>query len=263
VIILHGLLGNSMNFNTWAKDLFNSLDTNRRIIIPDLRNHGQSKHVSSMNYREMMEDVLRLMDDQGIAKAEFIGHSLGGKIAAGIALCHPERVKSLAVLDIAPVKYSEEDASWWQVDSVVDAMASLSLDTIRSRDEANELLKTKIDDPILRRFALTNIIFDSQTDTWKWRINIHSIKKHLQSVRDYDIGQGNQNLEDLGLQYEGEVFFVSGRRSKYIGTRHLPSIAKLFPKYRMVTLKNAGHWVHSEAPEETVRYCKIFLDRGY
>eukprot|EP00465_Bigelowiella_longifila_P005746 CAMPEP_0185262480 /NCGR_PEP_ID=MMETSP1359-20130426/10617_1 /TAXON_ID=552665 /ORGANISM="Bigelowiella longifila, Strain CCMP242" /LENGTH=119 /DNA_ID=CAMNT_0027849431 /DNA_START=320 /DNA_END=676 /DNA_ORIENTATION=+ len=119
-----------------------------------------------MNYREMMEDVLRLMDDQGIAKAEFIGHSLGGKIAAGIALCHPERVKSLAVLDIAPVKYSEEDASWWQVDSVVDAMASLSLDTIRSRDEANELLKTKIDDPILRRFALTNIIFDSQTDTW-------------------------------------------------------------------------------------------------
>eukprot|EP00471_Norrisiella_sphaerica_P009451 CAMPEP_0184504166 /NCGR_PEP_ID=MMETSP0113_2-20130426/52318_1 /TAXON_ID=91329 /ORGANISM="Norrisiella sphaerica, Strain BC52" /LENGTH=238 /DNA_ID=CAMNT_0026893787 /DNA_START=389 /DNA_END=1101 /DNA_ORIENTATION=- len=237
------------------------MNTTRRIIIPDLRNHGQSQHVGSMGYREMMEDVLNLMDEEGIVKAEFIGHSLGGKVASAIALCHPERVKSLAVLDIAPVKYSEEDASWWQVDSVVNAMASLPLANINNRDEADRFLQKDIPDPILRRFALTNLNFDSNSNCWRWRINVKAIQAHLRTVRNFDIGQGDAELADIGLRYDGDVFFVSGRRSKYISTRHLPNIAKLFPKYNMVTLKDAGHWVHSEKPAETVEYCKLFLDQ--
>lgn len=64
--------GNSMNFNSWAKDLFSKLESTRRIIIPDLRNHGQSPHTSTMTYCEMMEDILALMDEEGIDKAEVI-----------------------------------------------------------------------------------------------------------------------------------------------------------------------------------------------
>jgi len=264
VIILHGLLGNSMNFNTWAKDLFSKLDSNRRIIIPDLRNHGQSPHTSSMHYREMMEDVLLLMDSQQIEKAEFIGHSMGGKVAAALALCHPDRVASLAVLDIAPVNYSEEDASWWQVDEVVSAMSAVPVENLTSRKDANDFLVNTIPDDLLRGFALTNLqqYNTDQGLKFKWRINVNAIKQFLPEIKNFDIGQGKSvDLTTTPTTYDGDVFFLSGRRSKYISSRHLPAIAQLFPKYRMVTIKNAGHWVHAESPEETANYCKTFLDR--
>lgn len=42
---------------------------------------------------------------QGLSEAVLIGHSMGGKAAAMTALLHPEIVRGLMVLDIAPVGY--------------------------------------------------------------------------------------------------------------------------------------------------------------
>ena len=35
-----------------------------------------------------------------------MGHSMGGKAAAMTALLHPQAVKGLVIMDIAPVSYS-------------------------------------------------------------------------------------------------------------------------------------------------------------
>ncbi|GAB5366346.1 hypothetical protein AAMO2058_001136100 [Amorphochlora amoebiformis] len=256
VIILHGLLGNSMNFNSWAKDLNRRLQSSRRIIIPDLRNHGQSPHTSSMHYEDMINDVLALMDREHISSAEFIGHSMGGKVAAGLALRYPHRVNALAVLDIAPVSYSE-DSSWWHVDSVITAMTQIPVESLTTRDQADIILKQTISDPVLRAFALTNLVKDREKNGLRWRINVKTIHKSLANIRDFEIGLRPGEKRS----FSRDVFFISGRRSKYISTRHLSTISDLFPKYRMVTIKDAGHWVHAEYPAETAQYCQMFLDR--
>lgn len=43
---------------------------------------------------------------QGLSEAVLIGHSMGGKAAAMTALLHPQAVRGLMVMDIAPVSYS-------------------------------------------------------------------------------------------------------------------------------------------------------------
>ena len=106
LIILHGLYGAGGNFQTWAKKLAQDYEPNRRIVLVDLRNHGDSEHASDMSFSTMAADVIGVLDQLSIERAVFCGHSLGGKVAMTAALLHPERVERLMVLDMAPVTYS-------------------------------------------------------------------------------------------------------------------------------------------------------------
>ena len=58
-----------------------------------------------MCYQEMAEDVVSFLDDNGLQRIIFMGHSLGGKTVMQFAVQFPERVSSLIMVDIAPVQY--------------------------------------------------------------------------------------------------------------------------------------------------------------
>ena len=58
-----------------------------------------------MCYQEMAEDVVSFLDDNGLQRIIFMGHSLWGKTAMQFAVQFPERVSSLIMVDIAPVQY--------------------------------------------------------------------------------------------------------------------------------------------------------------
>ena len=62
-------------------------------------------HVETMSYKEMAEDVVCFMDNNGLERIIVLGHSMGGKTAMQVALRFPERVSCLIVVDIAPVQY--------------------------------------------------------------------------------------------------------------------------------------------------------------
>lgn len=59
-----------------AKNL--SLNTNRRVLAVDLRNHGESPHAASHTYLDLAADIKYLMDELGIEpnKSSFIGNSV-------------------------------------------------------------------------------------------------------------------------------------------------------------------------------------------
>jgi pimeloyl-ACP methyl ester carboxylesterase len=98
VILIHGFASNStVNWrNTnWIKTLNGA---GFRVIAVDNRGHGQSEKLydpSQYGAATMAEDVRRLMDHLDIPRADFIGFSMGARIAAFFALAHPERVRSL------------------------------------------------------------------------------------------------------------------------------------------------------------------------
>jgi len=98
LIVLHGLLGSSRNWQSTGSDLA----ARYQVWALDLRNHGRSPHEAEMSYEAMVADVIAWMDGQGIARAALMGHSMGGKVAMLLACRHPERVERLVVVDIAP-----------------------------------------------------------------------------------------------------------------------------------------------------------------
>ena len=62
-----------------------------------------------------------------------------------------------------------------------------------------------------------------------------------------------------GATYDGPVLWVGGARSPYITADHVAAMDGYFPGNRRVTVKDAGHWVHSEQPAIFVQVLRAFL----
>ena len=65
-------------------------------------------------------------------------------------------------------------------------------------------------------------------------------------------------LADLA-PYDGPVLWVGGADSTYVAPEHVAAMDRLFPRNRRVTVKGAGHWVHSEQPEVFLEVLKRFV----
>mmetsp|Transcript_67282 Transcript_67282/g.109082 ORF Transcript_67282/g.109082 Transcript_67282/m.109082 type:complete len:419 (-) Transcript_67282:167-1423(-) len=266
LLILHGLLGSSRNFQGFAKALSAKLQRPRRIIIPDLRNHGDSPHARSMSYISMAMDVVALLDSLGIERSCIIGHSMGGKVAASVALYYSDRVESVGILDIAPVDYSKQSGpgseTWKDISGIITALHQVPPEALTDKKLVDAELAKSISDPVLRAFALTNLVRDPSTGGMRWKIGIANLKRNMGIIGGFDLGQGPQApASELGLSFRRDAFFVQGGKSRFISSRHLPEISSMFPRFTLQTIRNAGHWVHSEDPETTVNNVQKFLDR--
>ena len=73
------------------------------LIAPDLRGRADSIGVEGpSSIAQHVEDMVAVLDQLGLAKAHVLGMSMGGFIAVELAVRHPERVKSLVLVDGGP-----------------------------------------------------------------------------------------------------------------------------------------------------------------
>jgi pimeloyl-ACP methyl ester carboxylesterase len=84
----------------------------------------------------MVSDLLEFLDAQRIPRAHLIGHSMGGKVAMSFAARYPDRVLKLVVVDIAPRAYRAHH------DDLIEALLSLDLKKLKSREEASAILQS-------------------------------------------------------------------------------------------------------------------------
>ncbi len=98
VVLVHGF-GSSHAVNwvntQWTRALSHA---GYRVVALDNRGHGQSEKLyepAAYGSQVMAEDVRRLMDHLGLERADVMGYSMGARIAAHLALAHPERLRTL------------------------------------------------------------------------------------------------------------------------------------------------------------------------
>ena len=291
VILLHGLLGNKRNFASLASSLSTQLQNPRSIYTVDLRNHGENTHdwKNTMSYSEMARDVLAFIDKISSEKAVIVGHSMGGKVAQSLALMAPDRVAGLVVLDISPVRYYSNkagDDTWKLVEQIVRSVAQIDLEEggYKTKREVDAVLRDGIlEDPALRAFVLTNLeqlrakdISDGDKKSQsllKWKIHWDGIVNELDKIAGFDVHDQcmDPDLEALDEQeqqssssqytYDGDVFFIHGGASRFVRSSHLSTITSYFPNHMLTTIRGVGHWVHAEAPDDTIALLKRYLDR--
>ena len=98
VLLLHG-----KNFNgAYFRQTIERLSARGyRVIVPDQIGFGKSTKPAHYQYsfHQLADNTRRLLDDLGVDRVHVLGHSMGGMLAARLALEHPDRVASLTLLN--------------------------------------------------------------------------------------------------------------------------------------------------------------------
>lgn len=239
ILLLHGLFGSSANWGSVAK----RLSSRYRLLVPDLRNHGQSPHHPDVSYPAMAADLLALLDEHERRRVVVVGHSMGGKLAMQLALRHPERVRALAVVDMAPVAYTH------RFDHVFDGFEAVDLRHLRSRADADAQMAVHVPQAGVRAFLLQNL--RQASEGWSWRCHLASLRQGQAQITGFDDPQGRV--------FHGPASFIHGSLSDYLLPEHWQAIHALFPAASICPVEGAGHWVYAENPAGFMHCLEAFL----
>jgi len=241
LLILHGLFGQSDNWNTLSKRFGeNGFET----FTIDQRNHGLSPHSDIMNYEVMADDIKEFIETHNLKNPILLGHSLGGKVAMSFALKYPGVLDKLIVVDMSPKEYEPHH------DSVINALNAVDFSKINTRKEAEAILNEFIPDFGTKQFLLKNIYWeDAANSKMNWRFNLQGLTKNYKEIL-LAVPEKSSDVKTL---------FIRGEKSHYISEVDISEIEKRFPNYKLETVANADHWVHAEQPEDFYQVVMRFV----
>ena len=236
IVILHGLLGSLGNWVSLAKVLSERF----HVILVDLPNHGQSHHTDHFSYESMAKEVSFLLKHNELCNINLIGHSMGGKVAMKYAELFSDNTSKLVIVDIANRNYKSNKFT-----HIFDGISSLNLSDIKSRVDADKLIKSFVPNLGERNFLLKNL--KREEGTFKWSPNIHLLKSSLDKISS-KINIKNKILTD--------TLFLKGEKSNYINKADSMSD---FLQFNIIEIKNSGHWLHADNPKEFLKEVVDFI----
>ncbi|MGB5242267.1 MAG: alpha/beta fold hydrolase [Lutimonas sp.] len=230
LIILHGLFGMGDNW----KSLANKYAEYFEVHLIDQRNHGRSFHSDEFSYEFMAEDLSKYIAFHELNEVNLLGHSMGGKTAMLYSTQDEVVVKKLIVADISPRYYAPHH----QI--IINALQAVNFSEIEQRTEVEDVIKAYISNFGIRQFLLKNVN-RKEDGTYEFRFNLKSIVAHIEEV--------GKPLAEENV-YHKPTLFIRGENSDYITLEDEILIKHHFPKAEIVTVKNAGHWLHAENPSD-------------
>jgi pimeloyl-ACP methyl ester carboxylesterase len=232
LVIVHGLFGSGRNWQTMATRLAEQF----QVLLPDLRNHGDSPWSEEMNYEAMAADLETLIEHEQLGPVCLAGHSMGGKAAMALALRRPDLVRRLAVLDIAPVRYPDRNAVY------LEAAEGLDLGRVRTRTEADAALARSIESLAVRNLLLQSLARDGER--YAWKLNFPALRRQMPAILGFDV-EGHADAAMPAL-------FLYGDQSEYAVAASRDAVLERFPGAVLRALPGAHHWLHAEKPAEVL-----------
>lgn len=230
LIIIHGFLGSLDNWHTLATEF----SKDYIVYTVDMRNHGKSPHTENHNIKLMVNDLAEFMEQQNIASANILGHSMGGKVAMQFAFDYTDKVERLIVADIAPRQYKRGH------DSVLEALNAVDFTKVTKRKDTEDIMMHLVPDFGTRQFLLKNLT-TAANGGYNWRVNLN--------VLDRDYEEIIKPIEYDGV-FLKPALFLRGELSTYIKPSDELEIQEHFINAQIETISGAGHWLHAENPKE-------------
>ena len=209
----------------------------------DQRNHGRSPHDEVFNYEVLIRDLKQYCDSYKLSNIVLLGHSMGGKVAMLFAAKYPQMVSKLLVADISPRYYPVYHQT------ILEGLSALDLGVLKTRKEADEVLANYVSEFDVRQFLLKNLYW-VEKGKFALRINLKVLKDNVEEI--------GEALPTNSI-FKGDTLFLRGDKSDYILEQDEKLIKIHFPNSVLVTINNAGHWLHTENPDTFFESLVSFL----
>lgn len=239
LLILHGYFGMSDNWKT----LGTKFSKNYQVHLIDQRNHGRSFWSDNFNYELMAQDIENYIKHHNLKEVTLLGHSMGGKTAMLFSVTQPQKVAKLIVADIAPKYYPPHH------NQILKALNSIDFKVYDTRKKIDEKLSLYIKELGVRQFLLKNVYW-KEKEKLDFRFNLKSLTQN-----NSEVGKALPTLS----KYEKPTLFLKGEKSEYITEQDYPLIKTHFTNAKIITIKNAGHWLHAEKPQQFYTETITFL----
>ncbi|MFN8590059.1 MAG: 2-succinyl-6-hydroxy-2,4-cyclohexadiene-1-carboxylate synthase [Thermomicrobiales bacterium] len=249
LVLLHGFTGSGESW--WP--VVEHLARDWRVVAIDLIGHGHSdapRDPARYAYERALDDLDALAAAIGISQATWLGYSLGGRLALGLALRHPRRVAALILESVNPgITTVAEREDRRRSDAAL--AARIEADGIASfvaEWQRLPLWDSQRDLPVAARERQRTIRLGNRP---------HALANSLRGM-----GQGSQpdHWADLAAIRVPTLVIAGERDGKF--ARIGQEMAAVIPDATLAIVPGAGHAVHLERPEVYFDLIRRFARHG-
>lgn len=228
VLLVHGWTCDS---HDWVFQL-DAFAERHRVIAVDLRGHGRSSApASDYTAQRYAADIALLLERLGVDQVVVVGHSLGGSVAAVLAVEYPELVRAMVAVEPA----------YGQPEAAVEWMREMSA---QFGDDAGNELATQLQ-------AATEPLAPAWLRTWHRRRGL--------GMRPDLLAQSFQDMYFSDTDISGQPrtdAYLARRTCPTLAFHRLPDMAEwergmlTHAGSRVVSWEGGGHWLHQDRPVE-------------
>ena len=235
IVFIHGYAGAAESFERQI----NHFAPTFRLIVPDLRGHGQSDApYTKYNMPEMLSDIEALVEHLNLPEKFILaGHSFGGSICVEYANAHPERVEKLILIATAGeyptpgfVRYFSRIPTapfrpLWRYrprwDAELHVMKRLAFNNLLIWQGWN----------LLRNLQAETLVLTGARDNLFPRYAFDDVGKMIPGAEVYDVGASKHQVQLERYQAVNRAIegFIGGKRSSWreqsSGTENRPWLA--------------------------------------
>jgi len=243
LLLLHGFTGNREAWN----HLRPALGGRFRVLAPDLPGHGDSPITPDTTFKGAVDQLLALLDAQGMERVDVAGYSLGARVALALCLRAPERVGRLVLESGNPGLRRRRDRGERRRED--DAMAEVierdGLEAFVRRWEALSLFD-----------GLRSVPMDLRLRLRERRLS-HRPEALATALRALSLGAQPSYWARLWTVRAPTLLLTGERDTKFTGIAR--AMAAEIPLVWGHVFPGAGHAPHLESPEEWAREVTSFL----
>ena len=244
VIFLHGAGTGASGYSNFKGNYPAFAQAGYRCIVPDLLGYGLSSKpdIEQYDLDFFIAGVKGLVDALGLKHITLLGNSLGGAVALGYALAHPQDVKRLILMAPGGVEDLDTYLAMPGIANMFKVYQSGKTGAAAMRD----VMTMQLFDPTLLTEDIINErapIAETQTQAARSILKVPNMTERLHELRC-------------------PVFGFWGVNDQFNPASGTMKLMEHCPQARMVLINRCGHWVQVEHREMFNRSCIDFLQNG-
>ncbi len=244
ILMLHGFGASLHTWDGWAERLSHRF----RVIRIDIPGFALTGPDPTGDYSDARSITIlaALMDRLGIAQADVIGNSMGGRIAWRFALAEPSRVRRLVL--VSPDGFASPGRPYGEPEPL-PAMVRL-LPWVMPRAMVRATLGPAYGDQAL----MTDATVDRAHDL----LRAPGVRR---AILDRMAQNGLEDPRPLLPRLTMPVLLVWGERDRIIPASHAQDWVAVMPQAELIVLPSLGHVPQEEAPAVSLPAVRAFLER--